>query len=204
MRRRLGLLVLAALLTACSGGSSDHALDKIGKTPPAQTLPARWWQWTERFPPDHNPIADPTGAVCAQHQQGKIWFLAGTFGGPATRSCRVPAGWSVYVPVLNRVCSVTSGDSPTAALAGCPLGHAHTMATLDGRVLRVRPATSGGSFDFTTQPGSLTGFTTGTHQAVAWGLWIGPLRLGRGHHVLHFAGSSGRFSLDVTYHLTVG
>ena len=27
MRRRLGLLLLAALLSACSAGSSDHTLD---------------------------------------------------------------------------------------------------------------------------------------------------------------------------------
>src|SRR5262249_12325700 len=53
---------------------------------------ARWWQWALSVPTATNPIIDSTGAQCAQAQTGKVWFLAGTFGGAVTRSCTVPQG----------------------------------------------------------------------------------------------------------------
>src|SRR2546426_11911178 len=54
-----------------------------------------WWQWALSFPAATNPIADLTGADCALGQTGPdafpverpVWFLAGTFGSPATRTC---------------------------------------------------------------------------------------------------------------------
>lgn len=33
-----------------------------------------------------------------------MWFLAGTFGGPATRECSIPAGKQLFFPLVNRWC----------------------------------------------------------------------------------------------------
>src|SRR2546430_5217700 len=44
---------------------------------------ARWWQWLLSIPNSTNPNLDTTGANCAVGQTGQVWFLAGTFGGPA-------------------------------------------------------------------------------------------------------------------------
>jgi hypothetical protein len=62
---------------------------------------ARWWQWALSIPAETNPILDMDGANCANGQYDDVWFLAGTFGGPAVRSCTIPAGKPIFFPLLN-------------------------------------------------------------------------------------------------------
>ena len=62
---------------------------------------ARWWQWAFSIPAAVNPVLDLTGENCGQGQTGNVWFLAGTFGGPATRTCTIPTGKGIFFPVLN-------------------------------------------------------------------------------------------------------
>ena len=63
---------------------------------------AEWWQWVLSIPQANSPVADTTGADCAQQQSGPVFFLAGTGGGdPVTRNCTVPAGKALYFPILN-------------------------------------------------------------------------------------------------------
>lgn len=67
---------------------------------------ARWWQWTVRFGRDDAPFLDPDGRRCAQHQDGPVWFLAGTDGSfDAVRHCRIPAGRHLFVPLIARAAS---------------------------------------------------------------------------------------------------
>ena len=62
----------------------------------------RWWQWVGHFA-DGAPYLDVDGSRCAQHQgQGPVWFLAGTDGNfDAVRTCRIPAGKHLFVPLIN-------------------------------------------------------------------------------------------------------
>src|SRR6476659_2009843 len=46
-----------------------------------------WTQWLTSISKDKNPADDPDGRNCSVNQQGTVWFLAGTFGGPAVRTC---------------------------------------------------------------------------------------------------------------------
>lgn len=63
---------------------------------------AEWWQWALGVPAAVNPVVDTTGANCAQRQVGDVWFLAGAFGGdPVVRDCEVPAGKSLFFPLIN-------------------------------------------------------------------------------------------------------
>ena len=54
-------------------------------------LGAAWLEWAMAAPAPTNPILDPDGSYGAMGQSGKVWFLAGTAGGPATRSLTVPS-----------------------------------------------------------------------------------------------------------------
>jgi hypothetical protein len=72
---------------------------------------AVWWQWVLSVPASKSPIGDTTGADCAQHQFGPVWFLAGTGGGIVTRNCTIPVGTAVLFPILNYL-----NDYP------CPVG----------------------------------------------------------------------------------
>jgi hypothetical protein len=81
-------------------GSKDA--EKRGGYP---ALTAKWWTWATGIFPE-TPILDTTGELCGQGQKGKIWFLAGSFGGTigegtVERNCTVPANKTLFFPVFN-------------------------------------------------------------------------------------------------------
>ncbi len=65
------------------------------------TWGARWWSWAVSAPVGGNPIQDEDGSLCNLGQSGPVWFLAGNFGGTTVRSCDVPAGKSIFFPIVN-------------------------------------------------------------------------------------------------------
>lgn len=62
---------------------------------------AEWHKWLHRIPVSVNPMLDTTGANCAQGQSGNVWFLMGIPGNTGTRSCTVPHGKAIFVPIQN-------------------------------------------------------------------------------------------------------
>src|SRR5687768_9033242 len=66
---------------------------------------AKWWQWALSIPSSVNPAGDTTGQYCDQKQDGPVWFLAGTFGGPAERTCTIPEGKAIFFSPINAECS---------------------------------------------------------------------------------------------------
>lgn len=62
---------------------------------------AKWWQWAFGLAPDVNPVLDLTGDLAGSGQSGPVWFLAGTFGGPAERTATIPAGKALFFPIVN-------------------------------------------------------------------------------------------------------
>ena len=79
-----------------------------------EQLTAQWWQWAFSIPKAQNPITDQDGGSCMIGQRGSIWFLAGNFGGTTTRTCSVPAGTTLFFPVINQVAfnSPNCGQGP--------------------------------------------------------------------------------------------
>jgi hypothetical protein len=70
-----------------------------------QDLQGQWANWVLSVPNKVNPLLDKTGKYCAQGQQGDTWFLVGTTGGEVSRqSCRIPAGKSLFFPLLSYGC----------------------------------------------------------------------------------------------------
>src|SRR5260370_41583438 len=65
---------------------------------------AGWWQWSFSVPASKNPALATNGALdCSVGQSGNVWFLAGHFltGGSFTRSCSIPAGKALFIPLIN-------------------------------------------------------------------------------------------------------
>jgi hypothetical protein len=63
---------------------------------------ARWWRFALR---------QTNLNICAPDKPGSpVTFLAGTTGGPATRSCTVPAGMAIMFPVFNVEWSVAEAE----------------------------------------------------------------------------------------------
>ena len=66
---------------------------------------AEWWKWTLGLPAEGHPIlqddCEGPDCSCDAGQSGSLWFLTGTFGGTAVRSCTVPTGKTLFFPLLN-------------------------------------------------------------------------------------------------------
>src|SRR5215218_10121357 len=81
---------------------------------------AKWWQWAYSIPTENNPMLDETGEDCAQaqNQTGPFWFLAGTGAGSVERTCTIPAGKAILLPIINVEGIRTAGETKEELLAG--------------------------------------------------------------------------------------
>ena len=182
-------------------------------------LAADWMEWAMAIPAATNPILDPDGSYAALGQSGKVWFLAGTAGGPATRAITVPAGTALFFPVVNFfwVNTPEFGDDPWS-----PLQEAYARNVLayyidmtealvleiDGESIpnvysRLRFPSTVGMCVFPDD--NYYGANPGEHECVADGFWALVPPLSVGTHVIHFSGhiTEAGFALDVTYNITV-
>ncbi len=106
-----GAVFCAGLLVALSASAVDASTasvvigaDEIVLDRPQSEWSQAYLQWIAAFARDSSPVADTSGASCTARQQGDVWFLAGSDGtAPVTRTCVVPAGKTLFVPVVSTV-----------------------------------------------------------------------------------------------------
>ncbi|WP_207311281.1 hypothetical protein [Lentzea alba] len=200
---RLFIAAVALLLAGCAGappqatptsGAPTSASD--GAAPSDADLQAKWWTWALSSPQARNPVADPTGQFCAEDQPKNVWFLAGTFGGAAQRTCEVPGGRPIAAPAVNLYSANTSDcKSFMAAATG--------SMTLDGQVVELRRIDPV-EITFQAAQDNAIGESAGRKVAQACGLWAWLPPLLPGEHELKIEGESGTFSTSVVYQLKVG
>jgi hypothetical protein len=183
-------------------------------------LAADWLEWAMAIPAPTNPIGDPDGAFAAIGQSGKVWFMAGNFGGTTTRTVTVPAGAALFFPIVNYfwVNTPEYGDDPWSP-AQEKLAREYLAANIDtayGVSLEIdgRPVPNVDSLRVKSAVGECTvpddnifgiPFAPVPHECVADGYWALLPPLSAGSHTIRFAGgiAAAAFSLDVTYHVTV-
>lgn len=86
-----------------------------------------YWQWLTSLPIDQNPYNDKTGEKCANGQQetnSSVFYLSGGGGGKFSRTCTVPSGKGVLIPVM--VVEVSDKEVP-----GAPPEELRTIAQKD-------------------------------------------------------------------------
>src|SRR3954464_14268251 len=127
---------LAGPAVARSSASGAYPAGPLGTS--YEAWAARWWQWALSQPASTNPLTDTTGEFCAQAQRGRMWFLAGTTGGPAvTRRCTVPAGKSLLFPIVNSFSGATPTDPTKEKTEGFQRDKISNVAAATGLTLRV-------------------------------------------------------------------
>ena len=100
----LSAALLAATVPAAHAANPNPGVIPPGASPYGTSYGnwgAAWWTWAYGIPPDENPVLDPDGTYCDVGQSGSVWFLAGTFGAEAQRSCTTPAGKGIFFPILD-------------------------------------------------------------------------------------------------------
>jgi hypothetical protein len=157
-------------------------------------LQGRWWTWAASEPEETSPVADDDGSECERNQPRDVWFLAGTFGGHATRACTVPSGRPIAFPVVNFF-----GDGTDCAAF---IGRAQGTVLLDGKAVKPETYQDNSITVQSAQGNAVTG-EEGRFTTAGCGLWVQLLSLEPGAHALKIRGQSDDFSTDVDYALTV-
>ena len=231
--RRLAVAGIAAMLAATVGlGSSSGLATGATKPLPPQEkhfgksysqLAGDWWKWAGSFPLATNPIVQDGDVDCSRGQTGKIWFLAGNFGGqagepnPSERTCSIPGGKALFFPLSNALFWVpddgTTVDEVRKKSNDAMDAITGLTATLDGvkfaDLFAYRAQSPPGGFALPFGP-LLADFGYGPtpdprFPAVADGYWILLPPLTTGQHELVFGSSDGQaLNVEVTYRLTVG
>lgn len=182
---------------------------------------AVWWKWFLSIPTKENPINDPTGELCDSGQSGPVWFLVGSGGGEAKRSCDVPAGKAILIPAIIVECSKAEDESKQteADLRACAKSDQDLVTDVwatvndveipDEQVYRVDSPL----FNFTFIADNVISAPEGPTEAVSDGFWIFLKPLPPGNHDIHVGGilqegdptvtTSFTFVEDSTYHLTI-
>ena len=184
-----------------------------------------WWQWAYSSPNGANPVQDLTGELAGLGQSGSVWFLAGTFGQTTTREVTVPAGKSLFIPIINTIwINIPElGDNPWSEeqreyalsyIAPFTDNAFNLSCQVDGRevvnLTHYRCQTPDGAEYMITFPeNNVWGLPAGVYgPSVDDGIYLILPPLQPGKHTIHFTAASqgsfaGSFALDVTYHLTV-
>ena len=237
LHRLLLLTVLAMALVGLNAPSATAAdRDDSPRPPiaPIQTIPegqtygrwaAAWWQWALGVPAAVNPLTDTTGEHCAQRQVDKVWFLAGSLmPDPVVRACEVPAGKSLFFPLINQFSGAFLNDpletrtEEFVRAAGSCTEPAEIAVAIDGfkvpQPTRFFTGASGSqspSFNVQLPPGNLVGADEATIPELVlspsaeqgYYLFVRPLHPGT--HTIRWtaSGCTPNGSQDITYHLTV-
>jgi hypothetical protein len=180
---------------------------------------AKWWQWVHSIPTENNPMLDQTGEDCAQaqNQTGPVWFLAGTSAGSAERTCTIPAGKAILLPIINVAGVRTAGETNEELITGTK-GLIDTISTLEASVdgaplqnlsnYRIQSP----FFNDTLPNDNLVGVPQGTYLAISDGYWVFLEPLSPGQHEIRLHGAiidptaispTPSFETAVTYHLIV-
>lgn len=184
---------------------------------------AAWWQYALSLPNASNPLFDQTGAGCQVGQHGPVFFLVGVINvsGTALRSeCSVPAGKTLFFPILNNECSTVEmppffgKDRPS--LAACNhffMDNAKDLAAeIDGVAVRQleqfnvcpkRDLLCGQVpiISFTLPANNVLFVPAGSGLSLGSGYYLLVAPLTAGSHTIHFHGTvpNANFTLDITY-----
>lgn len=163
-------------------------------------------------------MTDTTGAFANVNNDGPVFFIPGAFPpfGPATieRTFTVEEGTPLLVPALNYLWLATGPDAEAdadAAVDGWKDSVTGFFAEIDGRPVQDLAAHLEVSDYFSpgfAQPGSLLA-ALGQDQSEDFfpsrgaGYWLMIEHLPQGEHTLHFGGTAGTGTIDVTDHVYI-
>jgi len=191
---------------------------------PYSNWTADWWKWYIETPFDNNHQSkDPSGASCDRNQSGPVWFLSGSEKVPIEKTCVIPGGKAILVPILIVECSYVENKNEKTPedLLRCAQSITNDMQGLklkyDG--IDIPKQQIGQEFRTETSP-FIVNFPEmnvflaqppGLSTVVSDGYWIMFEAPPPGNYDIIFGGCYGnpvivdptKFCQDVTYHLKV-
>jgi hypothetical protein len=178
-----------------------------------------YWKWAIKTPANENPVNDPTGVKCATGQENtnsSVFYLAFNNGGTSQRTCKVPAGKALFIPVMQ----VESSDKelPKASVADLSNSAKNDQDHVNSLYLKIgdkeynfkdldKYRTHTDAFEVVFPDNGIFGVLKGgVSKAVADGRYIITEPLAKGTYPIHFKSSlidpsnpDTNFAQDITY-----
>ncbi len=183
-----------------------------------------FYNWLISQPADSNPSNDVTGKDCANGQENfnsSVFYLVGAGGGEFTKTCEIPAGKAVFIPVMS--VEVSDKEVPYASvddlhrLAKKDQDSVNSMALKIGNkeysfddLKKYRVHT--GDFEVVFPENAIFGASPGPSKAVGDGYHVITNKLQKGNYTIDYSGSlicpgsdclAPNFAEDVTFNLIV-
>lgn len=213
----LGLMLLSQMVMAAS--NQNPGVLPINSKPYDFSYGewgVKWWQWAVSIPAATNPLLDTTGEYCNVGQSGNVWFLAGTIGGSATRTCTIPAGKAIFLPIINQF-DCCESDQTVADMRKNVTYQIDNVTNMDFKLDGVSlqnlfsyRSPSSGTFDLILPDKNIFGIPAGTYgPTVSDGYYLMLKPLTKGQHTIEFAGTIspnapfGSVELNVNYSIDI-
>jgi hypothetical protein len=182
-----------------------------------------FWKWNLKIPAKDNPINDPTGAKCAIGQENtnsSVFYLAFNNGGVSQRTCKVPAGKGLFIPVMQ--VENSDKEAPGSSVQQLSQGAKKDQDSVNSLYLKIddkeynfqdlnKYRTHTDAFDVVFPDNGIFGVMKGgVSKAVADGRYIITEPLAKGTHVIHFKSSlicpdpscsDPNFAQDIKYNI---
>lgn len=161
-----------------------------------------FWKWLLPMPADNSPMEDPTGAKCKNDQadsNSSVFYLSHNSGGRSDRTCEVPAGKGLLIPVMNF--EQSDKENPGASVQDLDSitkkdqdSVNNLYLNIDGKEYRskdlLKYRTHTGVFDVVFPDNGIYGVMKGgPSKVVADGFYILTEPLPAGNHTVHFNSS---------------
>ena len=224
-------LFLFALTSSCVPVNAGSSISIF--PPPPDSKPyglsyekhvENFWDWLISQPSDENPSNDPTGQNCANGQENtnsSVFYLVGGGGGKFDKTCKVPAGKAIFIPVMS--VEVSDKEVPNASV-----DELHKLAKKDQDSVTSLSLKIGdkeysfedlkkyrihtGDFEVVFPENAIFGATAGPSKAAADGYYVITEKLPRGNYTINYKGSlicpgteclAPNFAEDVKFTLVV-
>jgi hypothetical protein len=177
---------------------------------------SKWWQWSQSIPGTVHPREHPSEQNCKVSQQGPVWFLADLLNGKQERTCTIPSGKAILVPLVGGFCGADSAgvkndnDLRNCATAGDD--YATMQVTIDGKPIKnlEQNRAQSGFFSITYGNDNIYKHMPATVKGFADGYYLFLKPLTPGTHVVDLktsvinpVNSEFNYSAELIYHLTV-
>jgi hypothetical protein len=222
------LAVVASSIAMTPTATASPASSALAPVNPSayKELSVSWWRWAASLKTTTDGPFAQESTNCGENQpEGNVFFLAGQVtDGPVVRTCEIPAGKRLFLPVINVECSSLEVDSiffggTPAERRACvekpEFAVSELVAILDGQPivpdLQSYEVVSR-DFAFTAVSDNPVGIPAGSESSdtssgasVSRGVWLLLAPLSPGEHTLFFSGYFAAFDFrpTATYHLTI-
>ena len=219
-------MLLFSFVTLPVAGSASVNIFPPGSKPYGLAYPEHienFWKWTLGIPAKDNPINDPTGEKCATGQlnnNSSVFYLTFNNGGVSERTCEVPAGKGLFIPVMQ--VELSDKDTPGATIEELKLSAKTDQDSVNSLYLKIgdkeynfddlrKYRTDTDGFDVNYADNGIFGIVEGgPTKAVADGYYIMTDPLQQGNYTVHYKSSLScldpgcaepNFAQDIKYNI---